>query len=322
MDSDPINTPGSHGKALFICCFVFLPMSMTALALRLYCRICLMKSGLGKDDVAAMFTMVCMITFSATLAVSTHHGFGLHIWQMTPDTEKMWFEYITITSPPYVLAVGGYKATLLFLYLRIFKARPVYRWLCIGGLVVVIATSVANVFTQLLGCQPLRKFWDKKVPGHCMNYIPANEAYNTLYVLADFYVAFLPVPMVWQLQMKKQNKIHLTLIFGIGILAFMCALIRFIVGIVDQHSYDRFGIAAITYIWSNIELNVGLTCACVPTLKPLFTKVKGQLSGRSSQKTSNIPRASDMQRNLSGQTAVSGRVPDFKSMSVRTIESV
>lgn len=272
-----------------------------------------MKNGFGKDDVAAIFTMACILAFSITLAVSTRYGFGLHTWQMTPEDQAMYIKYMVMTWPPYVLAVCGYKAILLLLYLRIFEARSVYRWVCIGGLVVVGIATVSNLMAQMLVCQPLRKYWDKEAPGHCRNPIPAIIAHNTLCVFADIYIALLPLPIIWQLQMKKQNKIHLTLIFSIGILTFICALIRSIYCIIEQDSYDRFGMGAHTYIWSNIEVNVGLICGCIPTLKPIFAKFKGEKSWGSGQRVS---------RNLSGETMVDHKITDGKSPSVLTVQSV
>ena len=41
----------------------------------------------------------------------------------------------------------------------------------------------------------------------------------------------------------------------------------------DLTSKDRPWIAADTFLWSIIEVNTGLICACVPVLKPLFGHV-------------------------------------------------
>lgn len=41
----------------------------------------------------------------------------------------------------------------------------------------------------------------------------------------------------------------------------------------DLTAKDRPWIAADTFLWSIIEVNTGLICACVPVLKPLFRHV-------------------------------------------------
>ena len=48
---------------------------------------------------------------------------------------------------------------------------------------------------------------------------------------------------------------------------------RFVYVVRDLGAADRPWIAAETFLWSIIEVNTGLICACVPVLKPLFRHV-------------------------------------------------
>ncbi len=219
----PIDAPGSHGKTIFISCIVFPPISLFILGLRLYCRTQLISSlgwrrSFGLDDAAAVFTFLCIVVFSVLMGMAAHHGFGMHKWQMAPAIREDFFKYIIMFSPSYILAVGGYKATLLLLYLRIFNSSRTYRWLCRFGLFVVCGTAIANLGTQLFGCRPLQKFWEPKTPGYCLNFLPINAAFAALCVFNDFYVALLPIPILWRLQMEMKRKFTLILVLSVGVL--------------------------------------------------------------------------------------------------------
>src|SRR4051794_27963771 len=103
----PIDAPGSHGRSIFIACLVFPLISLIFLLLRLYCRTTLLNNlgwrrSFGLDDAAAIFTFCSIVAFSILMGLATHHGFGMHKWQMTPTIRQDFFMYITIFSPSYL----------------------------------------------------------------------------------------------------------------------------------------------------------------------------------------------------------------------------
>ena len=51
------------------------------------------------------------------------------------------------------------------------------------------------------------------------------------------------------------------------------AIVRFAYAVRDLTAADRPWIAAETFLWSIIEVNTGLICACVPVLKPFFRQI-------------------------------------------------
>ena len=85
--------------------------------------------------------------------------------------------------------------------------------------------------------------------------------------------------------------------------AFLVSMTKFVLGVVDQHSYDRFGIAALDYVWAYaifclavyaeltrfrpLEVNTGIICGCTPTLKPMLNLAREYSAIRSSTKTTS-----------------------------------
>ena len=105
-------------------------------------------------------------------------------------------------------------------------------------------------------------------------------------VLSDLAIAILPIPIIWQTQIARRDKILLSLVFLSGLVAFVVALIRWILAIVDLTSDDRPWKAGLSFLFSILEINTGIICGCMATLKPLvrLTRVR---SGRPHLGTAN-----------------------------------
>ncbi|USP80486.1 uncharacterized protein yc1106_07760 [Curvularia clavata] len=73
-------------------------------------------------------------------------------------------------------------------------------------------------------------------------------------IFSDLLVAFLPVRVIWNLQIAKRPKIAL-----IGIMTIGCAAAAY---------------------WSSIEMNLAIVCASLPALKPLVVKIIPGFSSR------------------------------------------
>lgn len=77
---------------------------------------------------------------------------------------------------------------------------------------------VAVILESLLLCQPLAINWDPTVPGHCGNTTAAYLAAHCVNLVLDIAVAIAPIPVLWQLQMKLEKKIGISLMFALGLM--------------------------------------------------------------------------------------------------------
>lgn len=73
-----------------------------------------------------------------------------------------------------------------------------------------------NFWTLLFGCTPPTKFWNPDIPGHCINIKTSDIIYAIMSVSADLFLAILPLPMIWRLQLSRKEKIGLSLVLGTG----------------------------------------------------------------------------------------------------------
>ncbi|KAF1934778.1 hypothetical protein EJ02DRAFT_439656 [Clathrospora elynae] len=88
-------------------------------------------------------------------------------------------------------------------------------------------------------------------------------------ILTDFLVAFIPVSLVWKLQMPLRPRTSLVIILSLGVFAAVAGIIR-------QQSSKQFldpepWIHDSYTIWNFIELYMGIIAALLPALKPMFS---------------------------------------------------
>jgi hypothetical protein len=90
----------------------------------------------------------------------------------------------------------------------------------------------------------------------------------------DFFILLLPAKLIFSIPRSWREKIGVYAVFGLGILSTICAIIRFHYLIVVPQSEDPYFDSIYINIWSMVEINVGILCACLPTLRPLFSRAQ------------------------------------------------
>lgn len=142
-----------------------------------------------------------------------------------------------------MLSIAIAKVSVAFLIERIAPPGNWRKWL-LRGISISIMVSAIITFTLFYAqCQPARALWDKGMlkngTGNCWNPIPVNtwdlviaSKYSRSSALScthhfiasgywaflDFALAFVPVDIVWKLQMKKSKKFLLSLLLSMGVL--------------------------------------------------------------------------------------------------------
>ncbi|TKA31054.1 hypothetical protein B0A50_02022 [Salinomyces thailandicus] len=97
----------------------------------------------------------------------------------------------------------------------------------------------------------------------------------------------LPIPLVWRLQMPKRQRVAVLGIFMLASFVVIASVVRIVMLEKNTQSHDPVWTIAPVYIWSSVEPFVGIICACLPTLSPLFRRYWG---GRKSQAISSTGR--------------------------------
>ena len=117
---------------------------------------------------------------------------------------------------------------------------------------------------------PVEAQWDITIPnatslGRRKVYVGASAAN----VGTDVILLILPIPYVWQLHAPIAQRILLAGIFLLGCFVSIVSIIRLSIMVnLDLASEDVTYTLSTVFIWSIVEVNVGLVCACLPSLRP------------------------------------------------------
>ena len=123
----------------------------------------------------------------------------------------------------YLPGVYFAKAAILTLYLRIFKVKRVMRGLIYGGLIVLFLVYVSFIPLTVVLCIPRKGgAWDVVLLQKCKPTGIALVVQGVFCLVSDIYILGLPLPIIWNLNLKLKKKIGLTVVFmsaGFGIIA-------------------------------------------------------------------------------------------------------
>ncbi|KAL9109427.1 MAG: hypothetical protein Q9227_005934 [Pyrenula ochraceoflavens] len=176
--------------------------------------------------------------------------------------------------PIYNLALTFTKISILLQIRRVFAAggRIQRTSLLILGLIIIYGlwTFWASIFT----CFPVQKFWDTSIKrGYCLNRTGYWFSNASLNIVTDCLIWGLPMPVLRTLQLPKRQKVGLMLIFAVGIFAIITSILRlhslYVVSKSKDVTWDNVDAGA----WSSVEINVGILCATLPSLRPLITRL-------------------------------------------------
>ena len=83
-------------------------------------------------------------------------------------------------------------------------------------LAVVTSWWLSEAIAAVFMCIPINGFWDKTVDAQCMSLRSFDLSFAIINICLDFSILFLPVNMVWRLQIRNVHRIALTFVFLLG----------------------------------------------------------------------------------------------------------
>jgi hypothetical protein len=92
-------------------------------------------------------------------------------------------------------------------------------------------------------------------------------------VILDGLVLLIPWYPVWKLMMPVRQKVLVSGIFLLGGFVCLSGIFR-VIAMFDAMNFnpDRTYVRAPAFYWATIETGIGIVSACLPTLRPLFSK--------------------------------------------------
>ncbi|KAL2037574.1 hypothetical protein N7G274_009687 [Stereocaulon virgatum] len=277
--------PVNDRDGLIAMCVIFSITSTTAVVLRFYSR---KFKGLRfqADDwlIAASLIFVlglnAMFLAGCVQRVITGHSPVVNDWPISTQTEHMAQKYKYGFQTTEKIAFGLIKLSILFLWRRIFghvRAFNIASWIMIG---IIAAWSTAFFFATVFQCgtawtlnwAPIGLFLTQ-----CSNTLNMLTVFTATDIITDLLIIAMPIPMIWSLQMSVRRKVAISAMFLVGFFAIGAGIARMVAYLVTSYEKesnpDFIQDFTIFLLWSLIELNVAMICACLPTLLPVVAKI-------------------------------------------------
>ena len=188
------------------------------------------------------------------------------------------------------------KTSICLFYLTLSKNHPVFRWSTIATLIVVNVAGFALTLLNILQCRPLgAAFGDPIQPtAKCIDIVTLYLSSAPVNIITDLAILFLPMPILTGMRLPRNEKIILIITFSFGAFVAVVDVVRIAYlesaalarlqntsgSAASNAEYDYSWIASLSFMWSAVEVHVGIIVACVPGVKPLVAKVFPNLLGR------------------------------------------
>jgi len=146
---------------------------------------------------------------------------------------------------------------------------------------------------SIIYCSPLRSYWDlSRTRQDCINEAPLLLANTCITPILDFFVWVIPLPSLYHLKLPLLQRIALIALFSFGLIVISAGCIRiYWLNYVLLKTYDVTWYGFLLWLWTPVEVQLGIICGCVPWIKPLFKSRKARQTVTSGQGHSDVQRA-------------------------------
>ncbi|OQE29869.1 hypothetical protein PENSTE_c002G07906 [Penicillium steckii] len=253
---------------------IFTILAGLFVATRLFTRLHLVKRW-GYDDLIIVAAFLCSALFYTFTLVERNHGLGEPKATLSQsDIEKNLF-YLWLSIPFYNAALILAKISATLFLTSIFRLRRflITSYILIGFLVIA---GLWMVISGFVFCVPVSTFWsgDKSLTrSKCLPEGPVWFTNAGIHIVTDIIILILPMPVLYRLQLDKRLRVGIMLIFGVGIfvIATSSARVYELSRMVGGHDFTKTNAEAA--VWSSLEANVSIICACLPPLHTLLSRL-------------------------------------------------
>lgn len=124
--------------------------------------------------------------------------------------------------------------------------------------------------------------WDKiysgklAQPAKCWSTLVVANALSVIHVVMDFVLLLTPMVVLWKVQLNKNTKIRLFIVFSMGSLSCLASVLRELAqkSISKDITYGYTDLLA----WTVVDLTLAVVVASLPVVSALIPKASGELT--------------------------------------------
>ncbi|KAL8372350.1 hypothetical protein RB595_001920 [Gaeumannomyces hyphopodioides] len=250
--------------------------SIVIVAVVVALRVYLHAKNLLWSDILILIAACFNLALAGVLLAATWKGFGQHLWnlgpgfdyRLIPRIEDILFSFFIIHIL-YQVSLALTKVSLVLTLVSVFgRSGRNFRVFMIGIAAAVVANGLVATFTSIFTCIPVQASWQIRLmsDAKCIDYIPVVRALTVVTIVTDAIICLVPMPYCWRLHLALRQRIFLSFVFAGGL-----------VGSVYDIDITYNLVAMLN--WSYLEVALGIVCASLPRLRPLFSSLGARMTG-------------------------------------------
>ncbi|KAF1847783.1 uncharacterized protein K460DRAFT_426592 [Cucurbitaria berberidis CBS 394.84] len=194
-------------------------------------------------------------------------------WETMQADVVLYIRMMFVTSTLFWFSLWSVKLSLLALYRKLMEGLPrVYLRLWWAVFIFCLVSLVGCVVSYVVSCPDFSATLSR---GECSGPRSFRGQQASLYMsygvdtLSDFMIMFLPIRLVWNLQMPRGQKMAVVALFASGFVCIAFATLRVVqIGMrTGKHSAPSPTWLA---LWSIIETAIAIGIGCCPALAVLY----------------------------------------------------
>jgi len=291
---DPSN---DRSTSVFVVTLVMCILSTIFTGCRMWSKWGIVKR-VNVDDWLVVLAWLFCTGLSIAVMIGAKHGLGAPDSYISPEWTETLKQSIYAFATLYNPSLMATKSAILLLYLRLFTAHPILRYASYATLAIVNLAGLVLTFLNVFQCRPVVAAFTLGREGSCIDLVALYLSSAPINIITDLAVLLLPLPILTELRMEWRQKVILITTFIVGGFVTIVDIIRITylqnalkmeiesdptadstISSTNQPPNFTYH-ASFSLMWSAVEVNVGLICACVLVLKPLVMKVLPSLLGR------------------------------------------
>ena len=195
-----------------------LTLAILLLSARLYSTLRVTRSA-GYDDISCILALVFSLAYVGLVAHTS--GYSRHTWDLPISSfTSSYFKIILSESFLGALGLLFSKLSILLLYFRLFSPNTRFRRFILGGILWTTLINLTSFIVAAALCAPRRgeTFGGLTSIKRCTDLQTWALIQGSLNVLLDFYILYLPVPVVWSLKLDRKRRLGVLAIFMTGLM--------------------------------------------------------------------------------------------------------
>ncbi|KAI0814457.1 CFEM domain-containing protein [Xylaria sp. FL0064] len=265
----------SHDYSWLPPMLVFLILAGVVFLLRIVSRV-MCHTKFWWDDFFNLLATIGVVGYSAVCLVTGNLGLGTETWAVPQENIITLLKLTYVEFILYNWAQITLRTSVLLFYIRVFAVGSKPHRVFWAILIVSDVLSVGFVLFNIFQCTPISYFWqqlDRENSGHCIDASKITLSGGIIDLFWTLLIVIVPLPYILRLKLPPHKKFAATVMFALAIITIAIMGYRFttlkvhIVG--GNATIDSIGVT----LWSALELDVALICACMPSFYPLFLRV-------------------------------------------------